>query len=105
MKVFSLFRNSLPLLLAILCLSTVYAQTPAACDSVGPLRRQFQIEMPKGGVSGIFISRDSGNEIRGGMINEFGISVLGFSYSKRNGKVKLTDVASFLDKWYIRRVL
>lgn len=68
-------------------------------------RMSFRIEMQKGYVSGILITADSGTDINGAMINEFGISALDFTYSRKSGKVKLLNVVSFLNKWYIKRVL
>ena len=38
-------------------------------------------------------------------MNEFGISALNFSVSSDRRKVELVSVISFLDKWYIRKVL
>lgn len=68
-------------------------------------RMSFRIEMQRGYVSGILITADSGTDINGAMINEFGISALDFTYSRKSGKVKLLNVISFLNKWYIKRVL
>lgn len=65
----------------------------------------FQIETKSGAVSGIFIVNDADDSIKGSMINEFGVSAIDFNYSKSKGKVKLLNVISFLNKWYIKRVL
>ncbi|MCX4279750.1 MAG: hypothetical protein OSJ32_00355 [Muribaculaceae bacterium] len=61
--------------------------------------------MPKGYLSGVLITNESDDSINGSMINEFGISAVDFTYSRRNGKLRLVSVISFLDKWHIRRML
>lgn len=65
----------------------------------------FRIEMQKGYVSGIMITGESDEYINGSMVNEFGISAIDFTFSKKKGKVKLINVGSFLNKWYIKQVL
>ena len=42
---------------------------------------------------------------KGSIFNEFGISVLDFTYQPVTGKVKLENVIQLLDKWYIKRLL
>ena len=70
------------------------------------VRHDFAIEMPKGYVGGLMIMMkcDDG-KVRGSLVNEFGISLLDFSFDEKKGKVKLESVMKALDKWYIRRVL
>lgn len=68
-------------------------------------RYQFEIETEKAFVSGIMIVHSSDDEIRGEMFNEFGISVLGFTFDCKKDKVKLHGVMGFLNKWYIKAVL
>ncbi len=69
------------------------------------LRCAFEISMEKGHLSGLMIAKENDDSIIGSMINEFGVSALSFSYDKRRDKLKLHEVVSFLDKWYIKRVL
>lgn len=68
-------------------------------------RYTFQIETSKGGVSGILLANSSGQAIMGSMVNEFGVSAIDFSYSTAKNKIKLLRVISFLNKWYIKKVL
>lgn len=63
------------------------------------------IETGNGYVSGICIIANDGEEVKGGIFNEFGLSALDFSYDVKKDKVKLNNIISFLDKWYIRKVL
>lgn len=63
------------------------------------------IETSKGYVSGICVLLHEGNDIKGAIINEFGITALDFTYDTQADKVKLNSVIAMLDKWYIRSVL
>lgn len=63
------------------------------------------IEFPKAYVSGICILLDDGEELKGSVFNEFGISCMDFVYQKQKDKVKLLSVQKMLNKWYIRKVL
>lgn len=102
MKRFLLFLNSL--LLAFT--SGIQASDNGQIDSYHQLQRySFQIETGKAYVSGILLANEAEESIVGSMINEFGVSAIDFSYSKEKQKVKLLSVVSFLNKWYIKKVL
>ena len=49
------------------------------------------------------INKTNDSNLVGTVINEFGMKAFDFVYS--NGKIKLINIISFLDKWYIRKVL
>lgn len=68
-------------------------------------KRAVTIDTGKATISGILVTRENENTILGSIINEFGISALDFCYDKKKKKMKLTHVVSFLNKWYIKRVL
>ena len=68
-------------------------------------RYSFRIETPKAYVSGIMLASRTDGGINGSMINEFGISAIDFSYSRKKDKLRLINVVSFLNKWYIKRIL
>lgn len=97
---FLLFLSSL----LLICASGHCEDVAAASGSTAD-RYAFGMDMGKAAISGIMISRNSGDEITGCIINEFGVSAVDFIYSKKKRKMKLTSVARFLDKWYIKRVL
>lgn len=63
------------------------------------------IEMPEGYVSGICVLVNDGDTISGAVINEFGITLMGFRYVVPDDNVKLATVAAAMDKWYIRKAL
>lgn len=70
-----------------------------------PDRHAVTIDTGKGGISGIMVTRESDDAINGCIVNEFGISALDFIYDRKKDKLKLTYVVSFLNKWYIKKVL
>lgn len=70
------------------------------------LRRfSFSIDTGKAVMSGLLLAKDDGEVIKGSMVNEFGVSAVDFSYTRKNDRLTLLNVVSFLDKWYIKRVL
>ncbi len=54
------------------------------------------------GVCAVLYGRDS---VSACVFNEFGLTVLDFTYFPERGKVKLDGLTPFLDKWYIRKVI
>jgi len=66
-------------------------------------RYAMTIELPKAYVSGVcLLHNDGDSNIKGSIVNEFGVSFIDFSYSIERGKVRLHNVAGPLNKWYIR---
>ncbi len=75
-------------------------------DSTGQkVKYNATIEMKKGYLSGVCMLVNDGENIKGCLFNEFGISALDFTYNPSRDKVKLVNVIKMLDKWYIRKVL
>ena len=67
---------------------------------------KMTIGVKAGEVDGVLIvRRDSIEGFRAALMNEFGISALTFRLTADRSRVVLVDVVSFLDKWYIRKVL
>lgn len=94
----SIARYSLSISLLLLSSLSVFA-LPAKSKYAAT------IEMQKGYVSGICFLSEEGDTIRGSIFNEFGISVLDFTYLHSKQKVRLENVIKMLNKWYIKRVL
>ena len=102
MKAFLIFLSSLFAVMSF----TAKADEFGSQEDVSQLvRYTFQIERSNSVVSGILITTENNEEIRGSMINEFGVSALDFIYTKKKEKIKLFNVINFLNKWYIKRVL
>lgn len=89
----------------VVCNAFAAPERELLTDAPATLKMAFRIEMQKGYVSGIIICAETEDVINGSLVNEFGISAIDFSYSKKKEKVKLINVGSFLNKWYIKQVL
>ena len=83
----------------------LYAQSTFPASEGERMKYNAYIEMPRSYVSGIMILMNDNNEIKGSLFNEFGVTALDFSYLPKKNKVKLHNVVTMMDKWYIRRVL
>ena len=68
-------------------------------------RYYFELTTSKANLSGVMILRIDEKEIKGSLINEFGLSALSFIFDKEKNKIKLKDIVKFLNKWYIKTVL
>lgn len=102
MRAFLLFLLSSVL---TVCNAFAASETDTHTDASETRKMAFRIEMQKGYVSGIMICAETEDAINGSLVNEFGISAIDFSYTKKKEKVKLINVGSFLNKWYIKQVL
>lgn len=70
------------------------------------VRYEMIIEMPKAYVSGLLIMhKPSEGQVNASIINEFGISLMDFSYDEKKGKVKFHSLTDKLNKWHIRKAL
>ncbi len=56
-------------------------------------------------LTGICVLKKVDGQLIGTIINEFGIKAFDLIVEMNSHKVKLKNVISFLDKWYIRRVI
>ncbi|GHT28408.1 hypothetical protein FACS189432_06300 [Bacteroidia bacterium] len=72
-------------------------------DTTKVSKYRILIKAKQAEVSGIMVLKYINNEWRGSLINEFGIKA--FDFVAPQGKCKLKNTISFLDKWYIRRTV
>ncbi len=73
-------------------------------DSI--MKYNVTIDFRKANITGICILKfDADGEIKGAIVNEFGIHAMNFTVSADRQNVKLVDVISFMDKWYIKKVV
>ncbi len=56
-------------------------------------------------ISGILVTRCLTDTIMGSIVNDFGISAIDFVYKPSTDDMKLTHIISFINKWYIKKVL
>lgn len=103
MKRILLFLSSL----FLICPLALYGQTGKAVEVEENSSAKFymDIDFGKAEVSGLLILRPTEQEIKGAVVNEFGVSILNFVYDRSNGKLKIENIAKMLDKWYIKRIL
>ena len=94
------------LFLSFFCAILTCAQERVSEDDNLPTKRYaYELSMERRHIIGIMITKDEGNNIVGTLVNEFGVSALSFVYDKKKNKMKLQDVMSMLNKWYIKRTL
>ena len=93
------------LLLTMACATGVVAQASYPKGEGEKVTLKSSIEMEKAYLSGLCILRRQGDEVRGSIFNEFGISAMDFTYRAGKDKVRLHSVVKMMDKWYIRRML
>lgn len=68
-------------------------------------RYDFELSGNQGEISGILVTADDGNVVKGSVINQFGLTAVDFGYNKLNQKVRLYHLVGFLNKWKIKYVL
>lgn len=64
-----------------------------------------QIEFHESYLSGMCIMKNQEGDIIASVVNEFGISLIDFTYSEKKDKVKIYRVIKPLNRWYIKRAL
>lgn len=103
-------------LLLCLTLLKAHAQTFDSSDNSdsyvittgddGRAEYALRLTLPKADITGLLIVKQTDEgELRGVMMNEFGVSAFQFSISANRKKVKLANVSALFDKWYIRRII
>ena len=75
----------------------------ASADSL--TRYRLHIEMPNAQLDGICLIKIIDNDIKGVIINDFGIKALEFAVSSDRKRVTLQHVMPALDHWYIKRTI
>lgn len=68
-------------------------------------RYDVKIDIKKAYISGVCMMVMDEGIVKASIVNEFGLSAVDFTYNPTKDKVKILNVMSKMDKWYIRRVL
>lgn len=97
------FFLSVSLLAAIVTMGQTVKMFPANSGDV--CRYAAYVEIKKAYVSGVCVMANNDGIVSGGMFNEFGISLFDFTYDVGRDKVKITNCAAMIDRWYVKRVL
>lgn len=97
-------------LISLLCLfvASIFPMSgaeaiPLEADSL--TRTEVRIARGETAIGGLCLMKRTSEEIRGSVINQFGIRAFDFVYHCSSRKVTLKNLVAFLDKWYIRRTL
>lgn len=74
-------------------------------DDTGKIEYAFFLQFKENSFTGICIIKKDDDKLVGSIVNEFGIKVFDFIYWVSSDKISLLNVISFMDKWYIRKVI
>ena len=85
--------------------TTLHAQHTFPIYEGEKVKYNAMIQMPNAYISGVCVLLNESGVIKGCMFNEFGITMLDFTFSPDKQKVKLHHVIKIMDKWYIKRLL
>ena len=102
----SLLISLLCSLLLVSCSSTkntVASSGKTLFDTSDVSKYRVLIKTGQAEISVIMLIKYINNEWRGSLVNEFGIKA--FDFVSPQGKCKLRNTISFLDKWYICRTI
>lgn len=91
------------LLLCLLCSCGVQNKALGEGSSVASQKYRMVVTFPTGQISGIMAIKHTEEMIYGTAINEFGVKLFDFVISGK--KCKLKNVASMMNKWYIKRTI
>lgn len=91
--------------LLFLILSAIHAQSTITFGSDGRARYSVLIQYKKVGITGVCIMKKDSSGIAGSLINEFGVKAFDFTYDTVKGHIKLLNVISFMNKWYIKKTI
>lgn len=69
------------------------------------VRLSANIENKGGYISGVCVMLRNDGQVKCSLFNEFGISVIDFTYDTDKDCIKIAFVVGFIDKWYVRRTL
>lgn len=97
-------RTCLMILLLIVPLSMVAQLTYPANDGE-KVHYNLHVEIHESYLSGICIMVNNDGIIASSIVNEFGVSLMDFTYSEQKDKVKIRNTIKPLDRWYIKRIL
>ena len=64
-----------------------------------------KIDIREAYISGVCMMMKDEGIVKASIVNEFGLSAVDFTYNPSKDKVKILNVMSKMDKWYIKRVL
>lgn len=99
---------SIKCLLVLLLLSVsseLFSQVQFPDKNGERAKYDVKIDIRKAYISGVCMMMKDEGIVKASIVNEFGLSAVDFTYNPSKDKVKILNVMSKMDKWYIRRVL
>lgn len=81
------------------------AQSTYPVNDGDKVHYNLQIEIRESCLSGICIMVNNEGTIASSIINEFGISLIDFTYSEKKNRIKLHNIIKPLNRWYIKRFI
>lgn len=90
----------LVLIFSVLALSLL----ASAEDRTAP-RYSVRIDIRDAYISGILIMKESSSVVSSSIVNEFGVSAMGYLYDEEKGKVRILSVVKMLDRPMVKRTL
>ncbi|HRN16037.1 MAG TPA: hypothetical protein PLF38_03165 [Xylanibacter oryzae] len=99
-------RKFLTLISLLFMLSAaVYAQSAISFGTDGRAQYSLLIQYKKAGITGVCMMKKDSSNIVGSIVNEFGVKAFDFRYDTEKDHIKLINVISFLNKWYIKKTI
>lgn len=74
-------------------------------DSTEVLQLSFSMQRKELEFSGLLLEKSENRKILGVIMNDFGVRAFNFTYDMDTESLEISDIASFLDKFYIRSAL
>ncbi|MDO4190787.1 MAG: hypothetical protein Q4D14_03750 [Bacteroidales bacterium] len=107
MPLFSTSNKRLLLLIGIcLCFSLlITAQTNYPTKEGDKVRYEMQIEFRQANLSGICLLNRQNDIVKSSLVNEFGVSLMDFSYNELTKKIKILHLTKKLDRIAVRQLL
>jgi hypothetical protein len=81
------------------------AQSTYPVNDGDKVHYNLQIEIRESCLSGICIMVNNEGTIASSIINEFGISLIDFTYSEKKNRIKIHSIIKPLNRWYIKRFI
>lgn len=78
---------------------------PFSFNEEGLANYKLLMQFGENSITGLCILKAGEDVWKGSIINEFGIKAFDLTYQTKKQKVKLINVTSFMNKWYIKKII
>lgn len=88
------------------CASELTFDTYVSRQAYDTDRYSVAIDFGKVSLTGILVVKEDGDVFNGGIVNEFGVSMVDFSYNKEKDKVRIHRLGvAIMKRYYVRCIL